>query len=66
MNCPRCSAEAVVTRKYFDGDGPPRRLRKCLSCEYEFETVEIPRDVYQSVKFGSLLWGLLKDGKIPR
>lgn len=44
MNCPSCGGETYVTRTR-DHPRTPERIRRCLVCSLQFETLELYRNI---------------------
>jgi transcriptional regulator NrdR family protein len=51
MNCPECDTsktEVLETRKYKDYPKWNCRLRKCLTCDHRFKTLEMTLEDFQN------------------
>ena len=49
MNCPVCNGNTTVIASKPSEDSVHRR-RKCLACNYRFNTTEIDDDYYETLK----------------
>lgn len=50
MKCPKCGSDALVCIDTRPSDETVRRRRKCLNCDYRFNTFEISFDEYYGLK----------------
>lgn len=46
MTCPKCNGKTKVIESITEDDSITRR-RKCIECDYRFNTVEIDKDLYE-------------------
>lgn len=52
MNCPICGEKtAVIDSRPYDNGCGVRRLRKCLKCDYRFNTLELDADLVEKNEY---------------
>lgn len=57
MTCPTCHAETYVTRTHGS-----RRMRRCLGCGRDFETVEVLAHEEPAFRFHRSLLQIMRQG----
>ena len=51
MNCPKCGTTCtIITYPVYTDSSMIERQRKCVACDYEFVSVELPKEDYDRMK----------------